>query len=92
MLVAKRLLGWRLSRRMGRECTQRNALSVMVASRKERAVSTGQAQKDPTPIVISKHKHFLHKHLPLILLIALWEIIPPCLHFVWEKLKFREVR
>lgn len=48
-------------------CAQQNAVSVMVAMRKERAISTGQTQKDPTPIVIymvpSIEKALLHKHL-----------------------------
>lgn len=50
MPVAKRLLSEDI--RISRVCAQMNATSVMLTSRKEGAISTGETQKDLTPIVI----------------------------------------
>lgn len=71
-------------------------MSVMLASRKERAVSTGETEKDLITIVIyiipSVYKAVSHTPLHLILTTSLWEVISSHLHFIWEKLKIREVR
>lgn len=73
MPVAKRLLSGDI-RRISRVCAQTNATSVILASRKEGAISTGETQKDLTPIVIhmvlSIYKALLHKPSSLILITA----------------------
>lgn len=79
MPVAKGLQFWRQSRMISWVCAQWNAISFMLAPRKERAISTGETQKDLTPTVIymvpSIYKALLHKSSQLIFITALWEII-----------------
>lgn len=62
----------------------------------ERAISKGQKEKDLITTVIyvvpSVYKGLSHARLHLILTLALWKVILSFYHFIWEKLKFREVR
>lgn len=77
-------------------CAQQNTLSVMLALRKERAISNGKTERALITIVIyivsSVYKGLSHAPLYLILTTALWEVILSHLCFIWEKLKIREVR